>query len=298
MVLAARTTDALDRAVLDIESRGGEALAVVADVGGAEQVRHVAAQAIRRFGRIDAWVNNAGVGIWGRLEEVSEADMRRLFDTNFWGIVHGSLTALPHLRVNGGALINMGSMVSERAVPLQGIYIRVEIRGEGLHQRPAGRTGKGGGPRFRHAGQARLDRHAHAPARQELYRPRGPVPAPHLSPCDVARVILHAASHPVRDAYVGGAAVVTSVMSKLAPPLTDLVSEAVLFEAQLGPEPPDPRNNLWQGDAQATVRGDHPDSRIRHSLYSAAAMSPKLVQLAGGIALLGVLSLLPRPGRR
>ncbi|HRO14372.1 MAG TPA: hypothetical protein PLL33_04895 [Paracoccus sp. (in: a-proteobacteria)] len=74
--------------------------------------------------------------------------------------------------------------------------------------------------------------------------------------------------------------------------------EAVLFEAQLGPEPPDPSNNLWQGDAQATVRGDHPGSRVRHSLYSAAARSPKLVRLAGGIALLGVLSLLPRPDRR
>lgn len=79
--------------------------------------------AVERFGRIDTWVNNAGVGIWGVLEEVSEADMRRLFDTNFWGLVNGSLVAIPHLEAaGGGALINIGSVLSDRAVPLQGIY--------------------------------------------------------------------------------------------------------------------------------------------------------------------------------
>jgi len=82
----------------------------------------VAQEAISRFGRFDTWVNNAGVSIYGRLDEVSEADSRRLFDTNFWGVVNGSLVALPYLRPNGGALINVGSEVSEAVVPLQGYY--------------------------------------------------------------------------------------------------------------------------------------------------------------------------------
>jgi short-subunit dehydrogenase len=61
-----------------------------------------------------------------KLEQFTEAhtdeDNRRLFDTNFWGVVYGSLVALPHLKRNGGALINVGSEVSEAVVPLQGMY--------------------------------------------------------------------------------------------------------------------------------------------------------------------------------
>src|ERR1700712_120281 len=81
-----------------------------------------AAAAIEKFGRIDTWINDAGLSIYGRLDEVSEEDSRRLFDVNFWGVVNGSLTALPHLRAQGGALINVGSEVSDAVVPLQGMY--------------------------------------------------------------------------------------------------------------------------------------------------------------------------------
>ena len=56
------------------------------------------------FRRIDTWINNAGVSIYGRLDEVSESDGERLFETNFWGIVKGSLAALPYLKAQGGAL--------------------------------------------------------------------------------------------------------------------------------------------------------------------------------------------------
>src|SRR5690606_20442878 len=86
------------------------------------QLESVARAAIQRFGRIDTWVNDAGVSIYGRLDEVSEEDGRRLFDVNFWGVVNGSLVALPRLRENGGALINVGSEVSEAVVSLQGMY--------------------------------------------------------------------------------------------------------------------------------------------------------------------------------
>src|SRR5262249_37640028 len=87
-----------------------------------DQVDRVAEAAIDRFGTIDTWVNNAGVSIYGRLDEVTEADSRRVFETNFWGVYNGSLAALPHLRRKGGALINVGSEVSEAAIPLQGMY--------------------------------------------------------------------------------------------------------------------------------------------------------------------------------
>src|SRR5690606_22426457 len=80
------------------------------------------ARAVEAFGRIDTWVNNAGVSVFGRIQDVPLEDHRRLFETNFWGAVHGSLVALEHLGERGGALINVGSAYSHRAVPLQGMY--------------------------------------------------------------------------------------------------------------------------------------------------------------------------------
>src|SRR5690606_34587129 len=105
-----------------IEAAGGDAIALAADVADRQQLEKVAQAAISRFGRIDSWVNDAGVSIYGRLDETTEEDARRLFDTNFWGVVNGSLVALPHLMKSGGALINIGSEVSEAVVPLQGMY--------------------------------------------------------------------------------------------------------------------------------------------------------------------------------
>src|SRR4029078_6221271 len=59
---------------------------------------------------------------YGRLDVVEDQDSRRLFEINFWGVVNGSLVALPYLKRHGGALINVGSEVSEAAIPLQGMY--------------------------------------------------------------------------------------------------------------------------------------------------------------------------------
>src|SRR5690606_12059073 len=123
VVLAARSEHGLDEIVRKLQSVGCEAASVVCDVSDRSQVEKVAQTAIDRFGRIDTWVNNAGVSIYGRLDEVSEADARRVFETNFWGVFHGSLVALAHLKnAGGGALINIGSEVSEAYLPLQGVY--------------------------------------------------------------------------------------------------------------------------------------------------------------------------------
>ena len=75
-----------------------------------------------KCGGFDTWVNNAGLGIFGRLEEVSDEDSRRLFDVNFWGLVYGTKVAAAHLKHKGGAIINLGSVVSDVAFPVQGMY--------------------------------------------------------------------------------------------------------------------------------------------------------------------------------
>ncbi|MGU3479796.1 SDR family NAD(P)-dependent oxidoreductase, partial [Methylobacterium sp. D48H] len=101
VVLAARNGAALDDIVRDIQERGGEARAVVTDVSRREDVEALAAETVRAYGGFDTWVNNAGLSIFGRLEEVSDEDHRRLFDVNFWGIVYGSTVALQHLKQMG-----------------------------------------------------------------------------------------------------------------------------------------------------------------------------------------------------
>ena len=117
LVLAARSADVLRRDVESLKSAGVRAIAVEADVANRDDIRKIADAAIAEFGRIDTWVNNAGVSIYGRLDVVSDEDSRRLFDVNFWGVVNGSLTALPLLKQSGGALINVGSEVSDAVAP-------------------------------------------------------------------------------------------------------------------------------------------------------------------------------------
>ena len=122
LVLAARNRAALDTLAQQLAADAVPVATVVADVGNTADVAPIAETAPARFGRIDTWVDNAGVAVFGRLEQIPQEDHRRLFDTNFWGVVNGSLEAVKTMKEHGGALTNLGSEVSDRAVPLQGMY--------------------------------------------------------------------------------------------------------------------------------------------------------------------------------
>src|SRR5690349_16827560 len=122
VVLAARSGSDLRQLTDEIRKAGGQATYAVADVASESEVRGIAQEAIRAFGGFDTWVNNAGVSVYGEAMDVATADMRRVFDTNVWGVINGSRAAVEHLRSRGGALVNVGSEVSDVAVPLQAIY--------------------------------------------------------------------------------------------------------------------------------------------------------------------------------
>ena len=225
VVLAARSGETLDAIVAQISTAGGEALAATTDVGEHEQLQALADAAIARFGRIDTWVNDAGVAIYGRLDEVSEADSRRLFNTNFWGVVNGSLVALPHLRASGGALINIGSEVSDAVIPYQGMYsaskhavkgftdaLRIEL--EELDEAPVSIT-----LIQPTAVNTPYPQHAHNYMAQE---PK--LPTPMIDPHRVAEAILEAATEGGRDIKVGAMAKMNTTMAKLLPSLGDKMS--------------------------------------------------------------------------
>jgi len=256
LVLASRSGQTLDAICQRINNAGGQAIYVVADVGDREQLERIAGVALQKFGRIDTWINDAGVSIYGRLDEVSEEDSRRLFDTNFWGVVNGSLIALPHLKRQGGALINVGSEVSDAVVPLQGMYsaskhavkgftdaLRVEI--EELDEAPVSIT-----LIQPTAVDTPYPQHARNYMNEE---PK--LPTPQIDPQKVADAILKAAVKPERDVKVGAGAVLNTTMSKMAPGLGDKMS-AMQADRQQYQEPPrDPEGTLYKAGESGRIHG-------------------------------------------
>ena len=310
VVLAARGAEGLERAVEEIRAAGGEAIAVVADVSKPEDMERVAATAMREFEGFDAWVNNASVSIYGRLEQVSLEDERQLFDINFWGVVNGCRAALPQLRARGGAIVNVGSILSDRAAPLLGIYsaskhavkgytdaLRMELEKEGA---PVAVTlvtpSSTDTPFFEHA----KNYMAEAP------KPLPPVYAPDV----VADAILHCLTRPVRDITVGGGGKVLSVMGRYAPRVADRFLEATGFEQQkYADKAITGTHNLYEPRA-GSERGRYDGHVLRSSAYTTLALIPRetmLLALGAAGALVGLARLArgraavgprhPAPGR-
>lgn len=113
---AARNEDALKELTDELKEKGHDAIWVKADVGKEEDVNRIAETAISTFGRFDTWVNNAVVSTFGHAMDVTVEDMKRMFDTNFWGPVYGTRAAVKHYTGRGvpGALINVGSLFGDR----------------------------------------------------------------------------------------------------------------------------------------------------------------------------------------
>src|SRR5687768_7142525 len=244
LVLVARSEQALRQLEEELNQAGHEALAVVCDVGNDEDVKRVVEAAVTRFGGFETWINDAGVAVYGNLTDIPPEDHHRMFQTNFWGVVHGSLAAAGHLRQRfapggrfGGAIINIGSVVSDRAVPLMGMYsaskhavkgftdsLRMELEHDGA---PVSVTlikpGSINTPFTRHA---------------KNYMEKEPtLPPPVYDPRVVARAILHCAETPEREVFVGGGGKMISTVGKYAPRLADKMMQRNLIRQQQKDEP-------------------------------------------------------------
>jgi short-subunit dehydrogenase len=117
VVVAARRTLLLEQLVEEIQASGGVALAVTCDVSHADDVQRLRDETVEHFGRVDIWVNNAGLGAIGAFWDIPLEDHRRVVEINLGGVLHGSHVALHQFRAQGrGTLVNVGSIESE--VPL------------------------------------------------------------------------------------------------------------------------------------------------------------------------------------
>lgn len=123
VVLAARQQDALQQAASEVEQAGGQAEVVVTDVVDWGQVQRLASQAVARFGRIDTWINNAGINVVGRFTDLEVEEIQRALQVNLMGQVYGAKAALPYMIEQGrGSIINMAAAAAIRSVPLQVPY--------------------------------------------------------------------------------------------------------------------------------------------------------------------------------
>jgi NADP-dependent 3-hydroxy acid dehydrogenase YdfG len=120
--MTARNEEDLQRIQDEMRQNGYDTAYAVADVGEIDQLQFAADQCVNTFGRIDTFVNNAGITIYSKLLDTTTEEAKRLFDTNFWGVVNGCKVAVPIMKDNGGVIINMGSVLSRIALPIQGIY--------------------------------------------------------------------------------------------------------------------------------------------------------------------------------
>lgn len=123
LVLAARRVDVLHEVAREIEAAGGRALVVPTDVSDAVQVEQLVAAAVARFGRVDGWINAAGVGAIGRFEEIPLSDHARVIDINLKGAINGSHVAIALFKRQGlGVLVNVGSVEGKVPVPYHASY--------------------------------------------------------------------------------------------------------------------------------------------------------------------------------
>jgi short-subunit dehydrogenase len=294
VVLAAREEEQLLDAVQDIRTAGGQAIHVVADVSDPGDVTRLADRAVAEFGGIDTWVNNAGLSIYGRAEEVPVEDARRLFDVNYWGVVNGSLAALPHLRLTEGTLINVGSIVSDRAVPLQGHYSASKHAVKGFTDALRMELEEQADPvAVTLIKPASIDTPFPEHARNYLeMEPQ--LPPPVYAPEVVARAILACAEQPRREVIVGGGGRMITALGKLAPGATDRYMQATMFEGQKSDRPaePDREDSLYAPlGGPSRVRGDYPGHVMKSSAYTQAALHP-------GALLMGLAALLLLAGAR
>jgi len=247
--LIARGSAGLEGAANDVERAGGRALPLQVDVADAEAIETAASRLEQAFGPIDVWVNNAMASVFSPVKEMTSSDYKRVTDVTYLGTVHGTLAALRRmLPRDAGAIVQVGSALAYRGIPLQSAYCAAKhaiqgfcdsLRAELLHdhsavrltmvQLPAMNT-----PQFEWV-KSRLQHRAQ------------PVP-PIYTPEVAAGAIVWASEHDRREVYVGMPTDVAIIGNKLAPGLGDRYLARTGFQSQQTSEPEDPdrRDNLWR----------------------------------------------------
>jgi short-subunit dehydrogenase len=300
IALIARDEAGLEQARDEVRALGGEAIVLPADVAEFEQVDAAARAAEERLGPLDVWVNDAMATILAPLHETTAAQFERATRVTYLGTVHGTMAALARMRARDrGTIVQVGSALSYRAIPLQAAYCGAKfairgftdsVRTELLHERsgvwitmvqlPAVNT-----PQFEWC---------------ETRMPRHPQPVPPIFQPEIpAEGVYYAAHHRRRELYVGTSTLKAILAQKLVPRLADAYLARTGYDSQQMPDEPvaaDRPSNLFEPVAGvAATHGRFDDSAKTRSpqlwatthrgvLTAAATAAAGLGALAAGIA--------------
>jgi NAD(P)-dependent dehydrogenase (short-subunit alcohol dehydrogenase family) len=277
IVLAARNEEALREVECEVNALGGRAVVVVADVSKPADLQRLADEAITAFGRIDTWINNAGVDQWARFTDHTVQEIDQIIGTNLLGPMYGARAAIARMRA--GTIINVGSVESERAMPLQSAYA----------------ASKHGVKGFSDALRMELEHdrvpidivlimptfidtplYEHAGAKLGGAEPR-PVP-PVYSPRAVAEAIVYSCEHPRPEIVVGGSGKLFTLLDKVAPRLLERLMVRSAFRLQTSRKAKSVPSNLFAPSDGYRVRGGY--RRFRRSLYTRYVEQHPFVQRA------------------
>jgi len=253
--LIARGIDGLEAARHEVESMGGRALVLPLDVADAKAVDDAAERVERELGPIDIWVNDAMVSVFAPIVDTTPAEFKRVTEVTYLGYVHGTLAALRRMRPrNRGTIIQIGSALAYRSIPLQAAYCAAKHAVKGFSE--SLRT-----ELLHDASKVRVTQ-VHLPAvntpqftwsRAKLPHEPQPVP-PTFQPEVVADAVLYAATHDRREIWVGAPTALAIVAEKVAPDVADHYLASHGYESQQTKRPLDPHrpDNLFE-----PVPGDH-----------------------------------------
>lgn len=247
--LVARNQERLEAARGEVERLGGRGLVLPADVADPQQVERAAARMEEEFGPIEVWVNNAMTSVFSPFDQMTPEEFRRVTEVTYLGAVYGTMAALKRmLPRDRGMVIQVGSALSARSIPLQSAYCGAKhgmrgftdsIRCELIHKKsrvhltmvqlPAMNT-----PQF-------------AWVKSRLPNKPQPVP-PIFQPEVAADAIVWASHHRRREIYVGMPTVKAMWGNKLVAGFADWYLGRTGYKSQQTGEPEDPQrpSNLWE----------------------------------------------------
>ncbi|MHA3774298.1 SDR family oxidoreductase [Verrucomicrobiota bacterium sgz303538] len=293
VVVAARNREALDALVQEIESAGGQALAIQADVSRFEDVQSIADQAREHFGGFDTWVNFAATALYSPFNDMTPDEFPRIIDVNLLGQAYGAMVALKHLRAKGrGALIFISSVEGEVAMPFHSAYaaskhgingmfdaLRLELAHAGSDVSVTNVMPTGVNTPFFTNAKSKIG-----------VKPRPPKPI--YRPEHVADAVLFAAEYPVRELFIGGGAKMFVLMKRLMPRFLDAYLLRAGFSGQRTRQPKaaDAPSGLFAPETgDQRIEGDFSDISRHASFYTWLQTHPNTRRLLkAAILLVGI----------
>ena len=268
VVLAARRAEALEEVARECREIGAaDVLAVPLDVADADAAAALAHDTVSRFGRIDVWVNNAAVVLYGRAEEVPDNVWRRVIETNLFGAYHGARAALPWFREQGsGVLVNVSSILGKAGSPFQSAYVAskhaVRALSDSVRQEVVD------------ADDIHVCTVLPGPVDTPLFRSganytgwRVVPPGAPVDPARVAAGIIRCATQPTREVVVGASTRAGLLVTRIAPALAESVAARAISKVHFDKVPsPRTEGNVFAPLEEAGRVDDRwRDEKVRRS---------------------------------